>query len=264
MPGGLATMTQQSEDQITADLLHERSQAVPPRGALQSCAGAPPPWAAPLIATYGVAGPMGDRSPMHQARSDVMQHAVSLARLTVVWMLLEAASALCAGLQAQSLTLIAFGVESGLKLLAASVLLWRLAREGQHGRAFSARAAQYAGEMRGVLLLTLVLSITISAARGLWVHHRAALSLFGLILTLGAVPILGWLATAKLRLAAAIGSRALRTDAFESLTCGCLAGVVILGLGTAWVWHVWWIDNVTVLVLVYCITLQHYLIIYLV
>ena len=90
------------------------------------------------------------------------------------------------------------------------------------------------------------------------------MSLFGLLLTLCAVPMLGWLTTAKLRLAAVIGSRALRTDAFESLTCGCLACVVVCGLSTAWVWQVWWIDNVTALVIVYCVTLQHYLIRYLV
>jgi divalent metal cation (Fe/Co/Zn/Cd) transporter len=154
----------------------------------------------------------------------------------------------------------AFGVESGMKLLAASVLLWQLAGEHAHGHVFAARAAQCVGQMRGGVLLALALSIMISAARGLWVHHGAAFSLLGLLLALCAIPLMWFLSTAKLRLAAAVGSRALRADAFESITYGCLSCVVVLGLSTAWVWHVWWVDNVTAVVIVYVLTLQRYLI----
>jgi divalent metal cation (Fe/Co/Zn/Cd) transporter len=48
-----------------------------------------------------------------------------------------------------------------------------------------------------------------------------------------------------------IGSRALRADAIESITCGYLSGVVVLGLIAqrlmpGW----WWIDGVVSLVIV--------------
>jgi divalent metal cation (Fe/Co/Zn/Cd) transporter len=60
-----------------------------------------------------------------------------------------------------------------------------------------------------------------------------------------------WLARAKIRVADQIGSRALRADAVESLTCGYLSGVVVIGLVAQLLipgW--WWIDSVTSLAIV--------------
>ena len=60
-----------------------------------------------------------------------------------------------------------------------------------------------------------------------------------------------WLAKAKMRVADQIGSRALHADAVESITCGYLSGVVLIGLiaqhlAPGW----WWIDSVTSLAIV--------------
>ena len=59
------------------------------------------------------------------------------------------------------------------------------------------------------------------------------------------------LAKAKTRVADRIGSRALRADAVESITCGYLSGVVIVGLLIQlfmpdW----WWVDSFASLVIV--------------
>jgi divalent metal cation (Fe/Co/Zn/Cd) transporter len=57
-----------------------------------------------------------------------------------------------------------------------------------------------------------------------------------------------WLAKAKMRIADQIGSRALRADAVEAITCGYLSGVVVLGLLVQLLmpgW--WWVDSVTAL-----------------
>jgi divalent metal cation (Fe/Co/Zn/Cd) transporter len=51
-----------------------------------------------------------------------------------------------------------------------------------------------------------------------------------LILTVLAIPVMWWLARAKMRVADRIGSKALRTDAIESITCGYLSGAVVIGL----------------------------------
>jgi divalent metal cation (Fe/Co/Zn/Cd) transporter len=54
-----------------------------------------------------------------------------------------------------------------------------------------------------------------------------------------------------MRVADQIGSRALRADAVESITCGYLSGVVVLGflvqlLMPGW----WWVDSATSLAIV--------------
>jgi divalent metal cation (Fe/Co/Zn/Cd) transporter len=59
------------------------------------------------------------------------------------------------------------------------------------------------------------------------------------------------LAKRKLAVAEKIGSRALRTDAMESITCGWLSFVVLVGLIAQLVFGAWWVDSVTSLVIVY-------------
>jgi divalent metal cation (Fe/Co/Zn/Cd) transporter len=58
------------------------------------------------------------------------------------------------------------------------------------------------------------------------------------------------LAKNKLRIAAQIGSRALRADAVESLTCGYLSVVVVVALLVQWFVGGWWISGASALVLV--------------
>jgi divalent metal cation (Fe/Co/Zn/Cd) transporter len=58
------------------------------------------------------------------------------------------------------------------------------------------------------------------------------------------------LAKAKMHLAAKIGSRALRADAVESITCGYLSVAVVVGLMAQWLVGAWWVDSVTSLAIV--------------
>jgi divalent metal cation (Fe/Co/Zn/Cd) transporter len=73
----------------------------------------------------------------------------------------------------------------------------------------------------------------------------------GLVLAVLAIPVMWWLARAKIRIADQIGSRALRADAVESITCGYLSGIVLIGLIAQLLmpgW--WWVDGLASLVIV--------------
>jgi divalent metal cation (Fe/Co/Zn/Cd) transporter len=54
----------------------------------------------------------------------------------------------------------------------------------------------------------------------------------------------------KLCLADALGSPALRADAVESITCGWLSFVVVIGLVVQLVLGAWWLDAAASLVMV--------------
>jgi len=58
------------------------------------------------------------------------------------------------------------------------------------------------------------------------------------------------LARAKLRVATAIGSEALRADAYESICCAWLATTALAGLALNAAFGWWWADPVAALVLV--------------
>lgn len=185
------------------------------------------------------------------ARPDLVRRAFHLEWFTVGWMLIEAAVAIRSGVAAHSLSLIAFGADSLIELASAGVLLWRLNVEMRQGREFSESIEQRASRIGGALLFVLAAYVVMSAAYGLWVREGQEFSMPGFAVAVLAIPVMWWLAKAKMQVADQIDSRALRADAVESITCGYLSGVLVLGLIAQLImpgW--WWIDSVTSLAIV--------------
>lgn len=186
-----------------------------------------------------------------RARPELVRRALRLEGLTAGWMLVEAAVAIGSGIAAHSLSLIAFGADSLIELASAGLLLWRLDVELRRGADFSEQIERRASRTGGALLFALALYVVVSAAYGLWMQEGQEFSTPGLVLALLAIPVMSWLAKAKMRVADQIGSRALRTDAVESITCGYLSGVVLLGLIAQLLmpgW--WWVDSATSLAII--------------
>ena len=119
-----------------------------------------------------------------------------------------------------------------------------------HGQGFSERAERTASRIGAVLLFTLAAYIVGGAAWSLWTRHGEAFSLPGLIVALLAMPIMTLLARRKTAIATQLGSRAMRADAAESITCGWLSLVVVVGLLADLILGAWWVDAVTSLVIV--------------
>jgi len=184
-------------------------------------------------------------------RSDMIREAFRLEYVTLAWMSLEAVVAIGSGLAAQSLVLVAFGLDSLIELASAGVLVWRLTVELRHGQKFAEAAEQRAARIGGALLFALAAYVVLAAGWKLWQRTGGEFSLPGLVLSLLSIPIMYYLSRRKLRLADALGSRALRTDAVESITCGWLAFVVVAALAAQFATGLWWIDPVASLGIVW-------------
>jgi len=178
-------------------------------------------------------------------RGTLIREAFRLEWFTVAWMSVEAVIAIASGIAARSISLTAFGIDSLIELVSAGVLIRRLSVELKHGRAFSEAAERTASRIAGGLLLTLAAYVVVAAGWGLWRHEGEAFSGPGLIVAVLAMPIMYLLAKRKLAVAAQLGSRALRADAVEAITCGWLSFVVVLGLLAQLALGAWWIDAVT-------------------
>lgn len=185
------------------------------------------------------------------ARADLIQTAFRLEWLTIAWMTIEAAVALVAGTVAGSITLLAFGIDSLIELTSACVLIWRLNIELRYGAQFSDRAERIASRAGGALLFGLAGYIVVEASLGLLARHGGTFSLPGLFIALAAIPVMYGLAARKFDVARRLGSRAMRADAVESLTCGWLSLVVVIGLAARWLLEAWWVDGVTSLGIVW-------------
>jgi divalent metal cation (Fe/Co/Zn/Cd) transporter len=193
-----------------------------------------------------------DPASMKQAaRTALISEAFRLEYATLAWMIVEAVVAIGSGLAAGSLLLLAFGIDSLIELVSAGVLLWRLNVELRRGEAFAEGAERTAARIGAVLLFALAIYVVVSAGWKLWTRQGGEFSPSGLIVSVAAIPIMYFLSRRKLRLADALGSRALRADAVESITCGWLAFVVVGGMIAQFLSDAWWLDPLASLAVVY-------------
>ncbi len=188
----------------------------------------------------------GDRN-----RPALIREAFRLEWLSVAWMLVEAVVAIGSGIAAGSLVLLAFGLDSVIELISAGVLIRRLSVELRHGREFSERAERLASRIGGLLLYALAAYVVLSAAWSFRTREGAEFSVAGLAVSALAIPIMRYLARRKMALAERLGSRAMRADAMESITCGWLSLVVVVSLAVRASVGAWWIDPVGSLAIVW-------------
>src|ERR1043166_6102645 len=141
----------------------------------------------------------------YSARSELVRKAFMLEWLTAGWMLIEAVIAIGSGVAAHSLSLIAFGADSVIELASAGVLIWRLDVELRRGVEFPEAVERRASRIGGALLFALAIYVVASAAYGLWLREGQEFSTPGLVLAILTIPVMGWLANAKKRIADRIG-----------------------------------------------------------
>jgi divalent metal cation (Fe/Co/Zn/Cd) transporter len=184
-------------------------------------------------------------------RQALIRQAFRLEWLTIGWMTVEAVVSIGAGVIAGSLVLTAFGLDSVIELASAGVLIWRLTVELRRGERFSEETERTASRIAGALLLGLAAYVTVAGAWSLWTRSGEAFSWPGLVVALVAIPSMRYLAYRKIVVAEKLGSRALRADAMEAVTCGWLSFVVVISLAAQWAFRAWWIDGVASLAIVW-------------
>ena len=111
------------------------------------------------------------------------------------------------------------------------------------------RDERRASRIVGGLLFLLAAYIAVAATWSLVTRQGEAFTPVGFAVALLAIPIMYFLSRRKLAVADALNSRALRADAVESITCGWLALVVVIGLLVDLLVGAWWVDAVTSLVI---------------
>jgi divalent metal cation (Fe/Co/Zn/Cd) transporter len=127
-------------------------------------------------------------------RETLIRQAFWLEWLTVAWMAVEAVVAVASGLTANSISLLAFGLDSVVELASAGVLIWRLSNELRFGREVSSRVELIAGRITGGLLFALAAYVLGAAGWSLGHGEGPAFSWSGLVAAFLAMPIMFGLA----------------------------------------------------------------------
>lgn len=182
------------------------------------------------------------------ARTIAIRAGVRVEVFTVVWMVIEAAVSLGAGIVAGSILLTAFGLDSVIELVSGSVLLWRLSVEARGGDTERVeRVERVAIWVVAVTLALLCVYVLFSSLYGLATHAKPERSLVGIAVSVAAVIVMPYLAFRKRRIAGRIASEALEGDAAESITCAYMAGTVLVGLGLNAFFGWWWAEDIAAL-----------------
>ncbi|HUX46212.1 MAG TPA: cation transporter [Terracidiphilus sp.] len=167
--------------------------------------------------------------------------------ITLAWMAVECGVALTAAARAHSVALLAFGADSLIEMLSATVVLLQFLPRFPLNKTRAEKSA-------AVLLFALAVVVAGIAALEFGApqmfDRKMATSWMGMGITaaaLVAMPVLAWL---KRREARKMDNGALGADAAQSATCAYLAAVTLAGLAAFAVWHVVWVDTAAALLAV--------------
>ncbi len=163
--------------------------------------------------------------------------------VTLLWMVVECGVSLYAAAASHSSAMLAFGSDSLVELLSATLVLLQY---------FSPKtiSERNAGRIAGVLLFVLALAVASAALLSLALRLRPETSLLGMAITiaaLGVMPILAWLKRTEAR---RMNNVALAADALQSATCAYLALITLVGLAANAAFHIPWFDSVAALIAV--------------
>ncbi len=160
--------------------------------------------------------------------------------ITIAWMLVECAVALTAAVRAHSPVLLAFGADSLVELLSATVVLLQFTPK------FRIQSDQ-ASRIAGILLFVLAGFVVLTSVGSLLLHVEPDHSMMGIAITVAALIVMPALSAAKQHMAEKTGNMALAADSVQSATCACLALITLAGLSANAVFHLTWIDPVAAL-----------------
>jgi len=160
--------------------------------------------------------------------------------VTLAWMLVEFGVSVYAAVTAHSPAMLAFGSDSLVELLSATVVVLQWIP----GVSFSERRASHAA---GALLFALAFVVAAIAITSLALRLRPETSRAGMGITIAALIAMPVLATLKRREAHRSKNAALAADAVQSATCAYIALIALAGLAVNAAFHLAWFDSMAAL-----------------
>lgn len=189
-----------------------------------------------------------------QSTTHLIRQARLAESLTIAWMVVELSVAVAAGIAAHSGALVAFGVDSGIELFTALVVLRQLLLHTERATDDQLdRRERQASHLVGWALYGLIAYIVASSAVSLALGGRAESSTAGLALAVAALMVMPLLWRWRLGLAERLDSPALRADAACSLVCVYMSATLLGGLLLNRLLGWWWADSLAALAMIWWI-----------
>jgi divalent metal cation (Fe/Co/Zn/Cd) transporter len=181
------------------------------------------------------------------SRAIGLRRALILSAASIAWSGVVGGLAIFAALASGSLTLLGFGVDAVIDATASAVLIWRFRVEARQPER-AARVERIAERVVGLALIALAIYLVVGALRALMQGAHPEASVLSLALLIASVVVLPPLAIAKYRVAAGLGSGALRLDSILTAVAAALAAISLVSLAASAAFGLWWADAVAALI----------------
>jgi divalent metal cation (Fe/Co/Zn/Cd) transporter len=161
-----------------------------------------------------------------------------LAWLSLVWMTVEGAVGIAAGVAAGSIALVGFGLDSAIEGFASVIVIWRFSGS----RTLSETAERRAQKLVALSFFLLAPYVAVVATRDLVIGSHPDTSWLGIALAITSLVAMPLLGRAKQRLGLRLDSAATAGEGTQNMLCAYLAAAVLVGLVGNAAFGAWWLD----------------------
>ena len=173
-------------------------------------------------------------------RAAAARKGIHLAYFTLAYNFAEGVISLGAGLLAGSVALIGFGIDSTIEVTSALVARWRLGRD--FDEASREKVEVIAHRIIGWCFMLLSVYVAIDSVHSLYTREKPDGSLVGVLVLAASAVVMPALARAKRKVALALQSGALASEAKQTSLCAYLSAIALVGVGANVLFGWWWAD----------------------
>jgi divalent metal cation (Fe/Co/Zn/Cd) transporter len=185
-----------------------------------------------------------DTTPGEVIRASLLRRGIALERITLIWNVIGVAVLAVAAVDARSVALAGFGLDSLIEIGASTVVIWQLRGGGE-------RRERRALRLIGIAFVLLAVYLAVQSSLVLIVGHRAHHSVAGIAWTACTAAVMFVLASGKRHTGSVLGNAVLVSESRVTLIDGILACAVLIGLTLNALAGLWWADPAAAYVLVY-------------
>ena len=163
--------------------------------------------------------------------------------LSLGWMTAEGAIGVTAGIMANSIALIGYGLDSSIEGIASVVIIWRFTGDRIHSDDAETRAQKIVA----ATFFLLAPYIIVAAIQHLVTGNQAKASWIGIGLALVSITLMPQFGRAKKRIGNKLRSDATAGEGTQNILCAYLSLAILVGLGANALFGLWWADPVVAL-----------------
>jgi divalent metal cation (Fe/Co/Zn/Cd) transporter len=178
------------------------------------------------------------------AHATLIRRVKLLSWLSLAWMTAEGAIGVTAGILANSIALIGYGLDSTIEGIASIVIIWRFTGNRIHSDDAETRAQKIVA----LSFFLLAPYIIIAAVQHLITGNQARASWVGIGLAIVSITLMPLFGRAKKRIGNQLQSAATAGEGTQNILCAYLSLAILIGLGANALFGLWWADPTVALI----------------